>query len=205
LADLRIVYEKKGRDALPYIREALTTSTDSLVIKRAAGYIAELNDRDSIPLLVDQLSLLIKRVAFSTFGLGTAGYQGRLSVAHALAKFGPSNMGDRIWEKYDKLDLKRKSEVPYLLNALLDPRLTERLLKILSRKEDHQLMLGALNVLTVGGSADALSVLRSKVMEWRDTDGKTIHHPNPNAPLLYYSVLEVKAKRAIDAIEARSK
>ncbi|MBW2428347.1 MAG: hypothetical protein JRF56_05260 [Deltaproteobacteria bacterium] len=28
LADLRIIYETKGRDSLPYIRQALTTSTD---------------------------------------------------------------------------------------------------------------------------------------------------------------------------------
>jgi hypothetical protein len=56
--------------------------------------------------LEEVLSVLIKRVAFSSFGIGTpAGYQGRLAVAHALPKLGPSNMGDRIWKKYDKLDL----------------------------------------------------------------------------------------------------
>jgi hypothetical protein len=48
LADLRIIYEKKGRDALPYIRDALMTSTDPLVMKRAAEYIVDLNDREII-------------------------------------------------------------------------------------------------------------------------------------------------------------
>jgi hypothetical protein len=205
LADLRIVYEAKGRDSLPYIRQTLTTSTDPLVIKRAAGYIVELNDRDSIPLLVDLLSVLIKRVAFSSFGLGTPDYQSRLSVAHALAKFGPSDMCDKIWKKYDKLDLNRKSEVPYILNALLDPRLTERLLKILNREEDHQLMVGALDVLAMGGTADALPILRQKTRDWQDADTKTTHSSNQSVPLLYYSALEVKARRAISAIETRSK
>lgn len=204
LADLRIIYEKEGREALPFIREALTTSTDPLVIKRAAGYIVEMNDRDSIPLLMELLSLLIKRVAFSSFGLGTPDFRGRLSVSHALAKFGPSDMCDRIWKKYDRMDLNRKSEVPYILNALLDPRLNERLLDILTKREDHQLMVGALDVLAIGGSADALPFLRQKAKEWQSPDARMDNTPNPNAPLLYYSVLEIKAKRAISAIEARS-
>lgn len=205
LADLRIVYEEKGRDALPYIRDVLMTSTDPLVIERAAGYIAELNDRDSIPLLVDLLSLLIKRVAFTSFGLGTPGFQGRLAAAHALAKLGPSNICDQIWKKYERLNLNRKTEVPYILNALLDPRLTDRLLIILNKEEHHQLMVGALDVLAMGGSADALPILRQKAKKWQDADAKTTHRSNPNTPLLYYSALEVKAKKAISAVEARSK
>jgi hypothetical protein len=205
LADLRIIYEQKGSDALPYIRKALTTSTDPLVIKRAAGYIVDLNDRNSIPLLEDLLSSLLKRVAFSSFGLGTPDYQGRLAVAHALAKFGPSDMCDKIWKKYDKLGLNRKSEVPFILNALLDPRLTERLLKILCKEEDHQLMIGALDVLALGGGVEALPILSQKTRDWQNTDTKTTHSLKKGTPLLYYSALEIKARRAISAIETRSK
>jgi hypothetical protein len=203
LADLRIIYEKKGRDALPYIKEVLRTSTDPLVIRRAAGYIVELRDRASIPLFEDMLLALTKRVAFSSFGLDTYDFQGRLAIAHALAKFGPTNVGDRIWKKYDRLELNRKSEVPYLLNALEDSKLVERLLSILSRAEDHLLMVGALNVLEIGGNQQALPILRSKVVEWRNKGMKITDNPNPKAPVLYYSVLRIMAERAISEIEER--
>jgi hypothetical protein len=203
LADLRIIYETKGRDSLPYIRQALTTSTDPLVIKRAAGYIVELDDRDSIPYLEDVLSQLLKRVAFSTFGIGTPGYQSRLAAAHALAKIKPPSMAEQIWQKYEKLDLNRKSEVPYLLNALEDPKLTTRLLIILNRAQDHQLMVGALNVLAAGGSAAALPVLREKARQWEAKADQPADGSNPAKPIIYYSVLEIKAKRAIYAIEKR--
>jgi len=205
LADLRIIYEKDGRDALPYIKKALTTSTDPLVLRRAAGYIVELNDTDSIPLFEDMLSMLVKRVAFSSFGLETYDFKGRLAVAHALVKFGPTKLGDKIWKRYDRLDLKRKSEVPYILNALQDPKLTERLLEILNREEDHQLMMGALDVLAVGGSVQALPALRSKVVEWSDRTTGTGTNPNPDAPVIYYAPLRINAEKAISAIEERSK
>jgi hypothetical protein len=205
LADLRIVYEAKGREALPYIRQALTTSTDPLVIKRAADYIVELKDRESIPYLEDVLSQLLKRVAFSTFGIGTPGYQGRLAVAHALAKLDPLNMADQIWQKYDKLNPDRKSEVPYILNALEDPQMTRRLLIILERAEDHQKMVGALNVLAAGGDRAALPVLREKLRQWEKQAGRQKKESPPGKPILYYSVLEIKAKRAIAEIDARQK
>ena len=203
LADLRIVYETKGKGSLPYIRDALTTSTDPLVIKRAADYIVKLNDRDSIPYLEDVLSQLTKRVAFSTFGIGTPGYQGRLAVAHALAKLDSPNFADHIWHKYDELGLDRKSEVPYLLNALEDPDLTMRLVTILNYAEDHQLMVGALNVLASGGSSAALAVLREKAGQWEARADQPLDTGKPDNPILHYSVLEIKARRAIDAIEAR--
>ena len=205
LADLRIAYERKGRDSLPYIRQALTTSLDPLIIKRAADYIVELNDRDSIPYLEYVLSQLTQRVAFSTFGIGTPGYQGRLAVAHALAKLDPPSMADQIWQKYTKLDLNRKSEVPYILNALEDPKLTERLLIILNLMEDHQMMVGALNVMAAGGDAAALPVLRGKAEQWEAKADQPRPSSKPMKPVFYYSVLEIKAKRAIDAIEARRK
>ena len=205
LADLRIIYEKEGRNALPYIRKALITSTDPLVIRRAAGYIVELKDTESIRLMEDMLHALVKRVAFSTFGLGTYDFQGRLTVAHALIKFGPSTIVDRIWERYDRLDLDRKSEVPYVLNGLKDPKLDERLLEILNREENHQLMMGALDVLSFGGSTEVLPVLRSKAAEWRDKGAQPAPNPHPNGPVLYYVPLRIKAEKAISAIEERSK
>jgi hypothetical protein len=205
LADLRKIYEKDGRDALPYIKQVLMTSPDPLVMRRAAGYIVELNDTDSIALFEDMLSVLVKRVAFSTFGFGTYDFQGRLAVAHALVKFGPTKVGDKIWKKYDRLDLKRKSEVPYILNALQDPHLEERLVEILNREEDHQLMMGALDVLAIGGTAQTLPALRSKAVEWSDKGAETTDNPNPNDPVLYYSALRIKAERTISAIEEQSK
>jgi hypothetical protein len=204
LADLRIIYEKEGRNALPYIRKALITSTDPLVMRRAATYIVELKDTESIPLMEDMLHALVKRVAFSKFGLGTYDFQGRLAVAHALINFGPSTIVDRIWERYDRLDLDRKSEVPYILNGLKDPKLDERLLEIVNREEDHQLMMGALDVLSFGGSTKALPALRSKVAEWRDKSTKLSANPHPDGPVLYYVPLRIKAEKAISAIEERS-
>ena len=202
LADLRIVYEKDGREALPYIRETLKTSTDPLVLRRAANYIVELNDTDSIPLFEDMILILVKRVAFSSFGLDTYDFQGRLAVAHALAKFGPTDeVSDKIWEKYEGLKFERKEEIPYILNGLGDPKLTERLLAILDREEDHQLMLGALTVLGIGGGAEAIPALRSKLEEWK---GKSSDNPDPEAPVIYYTPLRIKAQQAISQIEERA-
>ena len=124
LADIRIIYEKEGRGALPYIRDTLKTSTDPLVLRRAAGYIVALEDRDSIPLMEDMVLMLVKRVAFGKFGLDTYEFQGRLAVANALPKFGPTNeIADSIWAKYERLDFNRKDEVPFVLNGLSDPKL----------------------------------------------------------------------------------
>ena len=203
LADLRKIYEKEGRNALPYIRQTLMTSPDPLVISRAAGYIVELGDTDSIPLFEDMLLALVKKVAFGTFGLGTSDFQRRLIVAHTLVKFGPTETGDRIWEKYDRLDVKPKSEVPYLLNALEDPKLIERLLEIVNRKENHLLMMGALAVLAIGGTPEVLAPLRSKVEEWSAEPGEPIDDSHPDPPA--YPALVIMAERAISAIEERTK
>ena len=203
LADLRKIYEKEGRNALPYIRQALMKSPDPLVMRRAAGYIVELRDTDSIPLFEAMLLALVKKGTFSTFGLGTHDSQRRLTVAHTLVKFGPTEIGDRIWEKYDRLDVKRKSEVPSVLNALEDPKLTERLLEIVNRKENHLLMMGALAVLANGGTTEALAALRSKVEEWSDEAAEPVDDSNPDPPA--YSALRIMAERAISAIEERTK
>jgi len=203
LADLRKIYEKEGRNALPYIRQALMKSPDPLVVRRATGYIVELRDTDSIPLFEDMLLALVKKGAFSTFGLGTHDSQRRLTVAHALVKLGPTEIGDRIWEKYDRLDVKRKSEVPYVLNALEDPKLTERLLDIVNREENHLLMMGALAVLANGGTTEALAALRSKVEEWSAEPAEPVDDSNPDPPA--YPALIIMAERAISAIEERTK
>jgi len=205
LADLRLLYEKEGRAALPAFREALRTQNDPLVKQRAAGYIAELKDGESIPLLEQTVSELLKRVSFSTFGLGTPDFQTRLKIAHVLANLGSTGLADRIWVRYDRLDTQKKMEVPYLLNALNDPRLTERLLEILGKGEDHQLMLGALEVLGMGGSTQALPYLRSKIAEWERKKGEAIESGESVAPVIYYSILRIKAEQAISQIEERHK
>lgn len=205
LADLRILYEKEGRAALPVIREALQTNRDALVRLRAATYIAELKDLDSVPVLEQMLSELFKRVSFGTFGVGTPGFQVRLKVAHVLASLGPTNMADRIWERYGRLDIQKKMEVPYLLNALGDPRLTERLKEVLDQSQDHQLMMGSLEVLAIGGDFQALPFLRSKYVEWENKGGEVSSSANPDAPPIFYPVLRIKAEQAVLQINERNK
>ena len=59
LADLRIMYEVQGKDALPQIKKILKTSNDPLVQRRAIEYIAELEDAGAVPLLEDILYELV--------------------------------------------------------------------------------------------------------------------------------------------------
>jgi hypothetical protein len=204
LADIRIVYEEKGREALPYIRATLLTSTDPLVLRRATKYIVELNDRDSIPLLEDMLRELGKRVSFSSFGLDTFNFQGRLAVAHALVQLGSTETANESWSKYERLEFSRRSEVPYVLNALDDPQLDERLLQILDREEDHQLKMGALDAFALGGSRRALPALNARVVYWNDMSKKAVNKAGDD-PVNYYSVLKLKGEQAIFAIEDRCK
>ena len=204
LADLRELYEGKGKDALPDIREALKKSTDPLVLQRAANYLVDLDDRESIPQMESVLLDLVKKVSFSTFGLGTPGFQSRLSVAYALGRFGPTTVGDRIWEKYNQLDWNRKSEVTYILSALKDPHLDERMIAILDREEDHQLMQGALEALIVDGSHQSLPFLRSKVKAWVNKPSGTGTNPRPGEPTINYKLLRMKAETAIFFIDKRA-
>lgn len=205
LADLRLLYEKEGRAALPAIREALKTQTDPLVKQRAADYIAELNDKESLPLLEQEISEIIKKVSFSNFGLGFPEFQTRLKIAHILGKLEHTKLADRLWDRYEGLDIQRKMEIPYLLNALNDPKLTERLIEILERKEDHQLMLGAIEVLRIGGNSQALPYLRAKIIEWERKKGENIALSSSEKPVIYYSVLKIKAAEAIGQIADRQK
>jgi hypothetical protein len=205
LADLRILYEKEGKNALPAIREAVRTHFDPMVKKRGIEYLLEMNDVESIPMLEDMLSELFKRVSFSSFGADSIDFQTRLRVSHALARLGSKGFADRIWERYDRLDLPRKSEVPYLLNGLGDPELSDRLAVILNRGEDHQLMLGAIEVMAMGEDAKAVSFLRSKIVEWEGKPSPLRDSGSRAAPIIHYSVLRIKAEQACFSIEERVK
>jgi hypothetical protein len=205
LANLRILYEQNGKDALPDIREVLKISTDPAVIQRAANYLVDLDDRESIHQMESMLLDLVKQVAFTTFGFGTPGFHSRLSVAYALRRFGPTIVGDRIWEKYDRLDWNRKSEVPYILSALKDPHLDERMATILNKEEDHQLMQGALEAMIVSGSHQSLPFLRSKVKAWVNKPNGIGTNPRPEAATINYKWLRMKAETAIFFIDNRWK
>jgi HEAT repeat protein len=204
LADLRIMYEIQGREALPQIKKVLKQSNDPLVQKRAIEYIADLEDTAAIPLLEDILYDLVKRVSFSVFGVDSIPFQTRLSAAHALANLGVCRMAEKIWDRYDRIDPARKSEVPYLLNALGDPELNERLSDIVNRCEDHQLMVGALDVLAIGGNEKVLPFLKQKIDQWRrgpaENSSNTIQFSS-----VEYSVWRIKAEQAIMKIEERCK
>jgi HEAT repeat protein len=205
LADLRIVYEQKGKDALPDIREALKTSTTPAVIQRAANYLVDLDDKESIHQMESMLLDLVKQVAFTTFGLGTPGFKSRLSVAYALRRFGPTTIGDRIWEKYDRLDWNRKSEVAHILSALKDPHLDERMVAIVNKEEDHLLMQSALEMMADGGSHQLLPFLRSKVEAWVNKPNGIGTNPRPGEPTINYKLIRLKAETAIFFIDSRWK
>ena len=203
LADLRIIYETRGKEALPQIKGVLKQSDDPLVQKRAIEYITDLEDAGAVPLLENILYELVKRVSFSSFGVESIPFQTRLSAAHALARLGAGGMADKIWDRYDRIDFARKSEVPYILNALGDPALNERLSSILNRCEDHQLMVGALDVLAIGGNQKVLPFLRLKIEQW----GKRPIDNNAAAisfSSVEHSVWRIKAEQAIIKIEDRS-
>jgi hypothetical protein len=199
---LRVLYEKEGRAALPAIRESLKSNDNPPLQIRAAGYVVELNDTDSVPLLEEILSELVKRVSFSTFGVRSAEFQTRMFVAHSLAKLGSTRIADRIWERYDQINLQRKMEVPYILNALGDPKLTERLLGIISRGEDHQLMMVTLDALAMGGNSQALLFLELKLIEWQGKEKESSGSKNQDNELDYF-VLRTKAHQVISKIEER--
>ena len=203
LADLRILYEKEGKACLSSIENSLIFDKDHLVKQRAVTYIGEIKDPTSIPTLESMIAELYKKVSFGFFGVGTPEFQTRLKVAHVLASMGPGNNADRIWQRYDRLDGLKKSEVPYLLNALNDPKLSERLLEILNRGKDHFAMISALEVLASGGNAQVLPLLKSKVTEWEGKAPESSDPANPDAQVVYYSALRVKAEQTIFLIEDR--
>ncbi len=199
---LRILYERKGRAALPFIRRGLKMHNNPPTQMRAIAYISELNDTESIPQLEKILSELVKRVSFSTFGLKTTDFRRRWIVAYALGTLGAPGMADKIWRRYDQFDLRRKMEVPSILAALGDPKLTEHLMGILGRCEDHQLMIVTLDTMATGGNAQSLPFLRSKIVEWEAKAAETSGSANIDTQLDYF-VLSRKAMQIIPKIEER--
>ena len=114
-------------------------------------------------------------------------------------------MGNRIWVTYDRMDRNRKAEVPYILNALRDPSLDKRMISILNKAEDHHLMLGALEVLAMGGSAKAIPYLESKAKEWRNKGSRTGVNPSPVTQVIDFKSLSIRADNAIFLIERRNR
>ena len=206
LADIRILYEKEGKAALPSIEESLMYDKDHLVKQRAATYIGEIKDPSSIPVLEGMLAELYKKVSFGNFGVGTPDFQTRMKVAHVLVSMHPGNdMADRIWSRYGRLDGLRKSEVPYLLNALNDPKLGERLTEILAQCKDHYAMVSALEVLGMGKNAQAVPFLKSKMAEWEGKGSESSDPANPETSMIYYSALRIKAELTIFQIEEKQR
>jgi len=199
---LRILYEKKGRAALPYIRRALKLESNPPVQMRAAGYIAELKDIESIPQLEKILSELFKKVSFSQFGTGTVDFKKRWIVAYALGTLGAPDVAARIWERYDGFILAKKTEVPYILSALGDPKLTQHLMEIISRCEDHQMVIVTLDMLAKGGNAETIPFITSKIAEWEVRAEKTPGPVDADTQVDYF-VLSRKAAQVIPRIEER--
>ncbi len=199
---LRILYEKKGKAALPYIRRALKLESNPPVQMRAAGYIADLRDTESVPQLEKILSELYKRVSFSKFGTQTVDFQRRWIVAYALGTLRAPGIAERIWERYDGFTPAKKREVPYILSALGDPKLTEHLMGIISRCEDHQLMIITLDILARRGNAEAIPFLRSKIVEWEARAAETPGPVDVGIQVDYF-VLSRKAAQIIPQIDER--
>jgi hypothetical protein len=118
-------------------------------------------------LLEDAVYDVARRVAWGRFGVGTPHFETRKKAAAALSAFGARRMADRIWNRYDRMDTARKSEVPYLLSAMGDPRAADRVIEILENTRDHTLILGALDVLGNIGGPRALSVINEKIETWQ--------------------------------------
>ena len=204
LADLRIMYENEGKEALPEIHKILLSTLDPLVQQRAADYIAEQHDTEAIPLLESVLYELIKRVSFSTFGVTTFQFKTRLRVAHTLVKLGNTDLTEKIRQRYDRMDITKKSEVPYILNALEDPNLTEFLLMMLDKEEDHQVIMSTLDVLAMGGDETAVPALRHKAAQWGEKYLEVLNSPESGSSVTY-SIWKIKAKQAVLEIEKRAK
>lgn len=204
LADLRKQYEMEGKAAAPVIRQTLKTSDNPPVQQRAMDYIGALQDVESVPLLEDIIYELVKRVSFSSFGVGSAPFQTRLKAAHTLAVLGDTGMADKIWRRYERIDQTRKTEVPYILNALGDPRLSERLKAVINRCKDHQVMIGALDAMAIGGSAADVTFLKTKIDQWHHSPVETAGGIQ-SLSTLEYSIWRIKAQNAIVKIEQQTR
>lgn len=203
LADLRIIYENHGDQAIDAIHEAFISSKDHLVKQRAIDYIVQLNATGSIPLLEKELYELIKRVSWSAFGVGTPEYDTRVKVAQALAGFGANTIADKLWFGYENLDRPRKSEIPYILFFLNEPLAVDRTIEILNNEKDHILILGALEVLSLAADEKAIPAIRDKMHAW-DID-RQFADSKRRIGALEFTIRHIKAQKAIDKIEYRIK
>jgi len=199
---LRILYEQKGREALPIIRRALALDNNPAAQMRAVGYVAELNDAESIPQLEAILAELFKLVSFSQFGIDTVDFQKRWIVAYTLGSLRAPGTAERIWERYDRFGPAKKTEVPYILSALGDSQLTEHLMGIIKRCEGHQLMMATLDAMATGANAEAIPFLESKITEWEAKAKETSGSVDVVNQVDYF-VLSRTARKAIPQIEER--
>jgi len=199
---LRIFYERKGRDALPVIRRALKLDNNVAAQMRAAGYISELNDTESIPDLERIMSELFKKVSFSQFGVDTSDFRRRWIVAYTLGTLRAPGVAKRIWERYDRFTPAKKTEIPYILGALGDPELTEHLMGIINKCEDHKLMIVTLDAMANGANAEAITFLESKIVEWKIKARETSGPVNVDTQVDFF-VLSRMAAQVIPKIEER--
>ena len=199
---LRLLYEKEGSRALPVIRRALRLDNNPAAQMRAAGYISDLNDTESVPDLERIMSELFKMVSFSQFGVGTSDFKRRWIVAYTLGTLRAPGVAERIWARYDRFTSAKKTEIPYILSALGDTKLTEHLMAILDRSDNHELMIATLDAMATGANAEAIPFLRSKIVEWvkkaADTSG-----PVDIETQVDYFVLSRMADQVIPKIEER--
>jgi hypothetical protein len=201
---LRILYERRGREALPVIRRALALDNNPPAQMRAVGYVAELNDTESIPQLEGILAELHKKVSFSQFGIGTVDFQKRWIVAYTLGTLRAPGVAERIWERYERFTPSKKTEVPYILSALGDTKLTEHLMGIIDRSEDHPLMMATLDTMATGANAEAIPFLKSKIIEW-EAKAKATSGSVDIANQVDYFVLSRTAAQVIPQIEERAR
>ena len=201
LADLRKVYEAKGNEALPYIHDVIKTSSDPKVIQRAGEYIVALNDLASLPLLEDMVKMLAKRVTFGEFGYNSYEFKARMAAAHAISRLtSGKKVADFIWQRFERIPMERKVEVPYLLNALKDPELEPRMFEVLDRAQGHQLMINALISLQYGGSRQALEPLQQRIELWAKGGRRASGAGGAAESDVVYSVLAIKGSQVCAAL-----
>ena len=199
---LRILYERKGREALPVIRRALSLDGNPPAQMRAVAYVSELKDTESIPRLESILAELFKLVSFSQFGIETVDFQRRWIVAYTLGTLRAPGVAERIWARYERFTPSKKSEVPYILGALGDTKLTEHMMGIINRCENHQLMMATLDTMATGANAEAIPFLESKIIEWEAKAKQTPGSVDVTNGIDYF-VLSRAAAQAIPQIEER--
>ena len=204
LADFRKMYEANGASALPEIRKTALFDPDPAVRIRAIEYMVQLRDSESVPVLEDIIFELAKRVSFGDLGVGSDGFRVRLKAAHALAGFQATSVSSKLWARFERMDKSRRTEVPYLLNALSDPELTGKLTVMLEICEDHQVLLAVLDTFNLSGGPESLNVLGEKSADWARMHEET-RKLRQTGRSIEYSIRRIKAQKAIRAIKERAR